>query len=90
LSYLDRIGEYTVIGAGGDMSDWQQIQHILDQQVVQELNADDGLSLAPEHYHEFLARIMYERRSKSDPLWNSLVVGGHKNGKSYRFSLADI
>merc|ERR1712193_539609 len=26
---------------------------------------------------------MYNRRSKGDPLWNSLVVGGFHNGSSY-------
>ncbi|KAI3874091.1 hypothetical protein MKW98_013752 [Papaver atlanticum] len=26
---------------------------------------------------------MYNRRNKFDPLWNSLVIGGVKNGKKY-------
>ncbi|KAJ3364216.1 Proteasome subunit beta type-7 [Kappamyces sp. JEL0680] len=50
---------------------------------VSEFYADDGHSLGPEHIHEFLARVLYERRSKNDPLWNSLVVGGFKHGKSF-------
>lgn len=29
------------------------------------------------------SKVMYERRSKSDPLWNSLVVGGVKHGKHF-------
>ena len=49
---------------------------------ISEYYNDDGHSLHPEHIHEFLARVMYERRTKNDPLWNYLVVGGVKNGKS--------
>ena len=44
---------------------------------------DDGHSLSPKHIHEYLCRLMYGRRSKSNPLWNSLVVGGFKNGEPY-------
>jgi 20S proteasome subunit beta 7 len=81
MKRLASFGDYTIIGAGGDMSDWQHIQHILESQIISEFNSDDGHTLSPEHIHELLARIMYSRRSKSDPLWNSLVVGGFKNGK---------
>ena len=83
MERLASFGDYTIIGAGGDMSDWQYIQQMLEGQIIQEYRNDDGHSLGPEHIHEFLARVMYERRSKSDPFWNSLVVGGFKNGKSY-------
>jgi 20S proteasome subunit beta 7 len=27
---LHKVGDHTIIGAGGDMSDFQQLQHILD------------------------------------------------------------
>ncbi|KAI6008794.1 nucleophile aminohydrolase [Pisolithus orientalis] len=55
---LHPVGRYTVIGAGGDMSDFQHIQHILEE-------------------------VMYARRSKLDPLWNSLLIGGFKDGKRF-------
>jgi 20S proteasome subunit beta 7 len=54
MKRLAQIGEYTAIGASGDMSDWQQIQHLLDQLQVQEFNAGDEHALGPENIYEYL------------------------------------
>ena len=59
MERLVAIGHYTCIGAGGDMSDWQQIQVLLDQLVTEEFANDDGISFGPEHLHEYLARVSY-------------------------------
>ncbi|KAG5220175.1 Proteasome beta type [Salix suchowensis] len=63
---LHPVGDHTVIGAGGDMSDFQYIQQMLEDLI-----------------HEYMSHVMYARRSKINPLWNSLVIGGFKNGKSF-------
>lgn len=44
---------------------------------------DDGNNLGPVEIHNYLNRVMYGRRNKFDPLWNSLVLGGVKNGQKY-------
>lgn len=44
---------------------------------------DDGNSLGPKEVHNYLNRVMYNRRNKFNPLWNSLVLGGVKNGQKY-------
>ena len=44
---------------------------------------DDGNSLGPKEVHNYLKRVMYNRRNKFNPLWNSLVLGGVKNGQKY-------
>ena len=44
---------------------------------------DDGNSLGPKEVHNYLTRVMYNRRNKFNPLWNSLVLGGVKNGHKY-------
>ena len=41
----------------------------------------DEHSLGPGEVHEYLSRVMYARRSKMNPLWNSLLVGGFKDGQ---------
>ena len=33
-------------------------------------------SLQPSEVHEYLSRVLYNRRNKFNPLWNHLVVGG--------------
>lgn len=44
---------------------------------------DDGNSLGPKEVHNYLTRVMYNRRNKFNPLWNTLVLGGVKNGEKY-------
>lgn len=48
---------------------------------------DDGHVLSPKHVHAYLCKMMYARRNKSNPLWNSLVVGGFKNDAAFLVSL---
>jgi hypothetical protein len=49
---------------------------------IKEHCADDGHVLGTPHIYEYLWRVLYNRRSKFNPLWNSLVVGGiHKGEK---------
>jgi len=84
IQRLHPVGDYTVVGASGDMSDFQYLQHILDGLVIsEETNTQDGHTLGPAEIHEYLSRVMYQRRSKMDPLWNSLLVGGVKDGKRF-------
>ncbi|KAI8012874.1 Proteasome subunit beta type-4 [Camellia lanceoleosa] len=44
---------------------------------------DDGNLVGPKEVHNYLTRMMYNRRNKFNPLWNSLVLGGVKNGQKY-------
>lgn len=83
IQRLHPVGQTTVLGASGDMSDFQYLQGLLDQLVTDEFTAGDGNEFAPDEVHEYLARILYARRSKLNPLWNSLLVGGVKDGKSF-------
>lgn len=81
MQRLQAVGDYTVIGASGDMSDFQYIQRLLDDIAVEEIAAQDGHELGPVEIHEFMSQVMYGRRSKINPLWNSLIIGGLKDGK---------
>ncbi|EKM77247.1 hypothetical protein AGABI1DRAFT_43707 [Agaricus bisporus var. burnettii JB137-S8] len=83
IQRLHPVGKYTVIGAGGDMSDFQYIQKFLEQLIIEEFTSQDGHDLGPAQIHEYLSQVMYSRRSKINPLWNSLLVGGFKDGKSF-------
>ncbi|KAF8582406.1 proteasome endopeptidase complex beta subunit [Ramaria rubella] len=83
VSRLHKIGDYTVLGAGGDMSDFQYLQALLDDLMINELTEGDDHALGPNEIFEYLSQVMYARRSKFNPLWNSLLVGGYKDGKSF-------
>ncbi len=69
----------SLVGASGDISDFQSLTSSLTELVMDEKNENDGNALYPEHLHEYLNRVMYSRRSKHDPLWNSLVIAGFHN-----------
>merc|ERR1712212_1172901 len=41
-------------------------------------------SYTPKALHSWLTRVMYNRRSRFNPLWNSVVIGGVENdGSTY-------
>lgn len=46
---------------------------------------NDGHALTPAQVYAYLSRTMYEKRSKLDPLWNALVLGGYDAKKSQPF-----
>ena len=82
IQRLHAVGSYTVLAASGDMSDFQYIQSLLDDLLIEEeTTKDDGHKLGPAEIHEYLSQVMYHRRSKFNPLWNSSLVGGFKDGK---------
>jgi len=77
------IAQDTLLAAGGDISDYQQMLKYIESAENEEYAIDDGASMSASAMHQWLTRIMYNRRSKMDPLWNSIVVAGFRNGKSY-------
>lgn len=77
------ISNDTMLAAGGDYSDYQMILKMIEQKAVADFAADDGSSLSPKAMHHWLTRVMYNRRSKMDPLWNAVIVTGFRDGKAY-------
>lgn len=83
------LGKFTLIGGSGDYSDFQYIMKMLDELVVEDQINEDGSLLSPHSIHSYLNRVMYQRRNKFDPLYNRIVVGGNRNGKSF-LGMADL
>ncbi|KAF8768970.1 hypothetical protein HU200_007062 [Digitaria exilis] len=77
---IKAVGKHSLIGASGEFSDFQEILRYLDELTLSDHMWDDGNSLGPKEIHSYLTRVMYNRRNKFDPLWNSLVLGGVKKG----------
>jgi 20S proteasome subunit beta 7 len=77
------VGSYTIVGASGDLSDFQYLQSLLDELMIDDYITQDQHSYSPEHIYQYLGRVMYQRRSKFDPLWNALVVGGYRDGRRF-------
>ncbi|BBN13225.1 20S proteasome subunit beta 7 [Marchantia polymorpha subsp. ruderalis] len=80
---LKACGKHCLIGASGEISDFQQILQYVDKLILNDYMWDDGNNLSPKDIHNYLTRIMYNKRNNFDPLWNTLVLGGVKNGEKY-------
>uniref|UniRef100_A0A8C4J0Q7 Proteasome subunit beta n=1 Tax=Dromaius novaehollandiae TaxID=8790 RepID=A0A8C4J0Q7_DRONO len=83
LSRLLKVNDTTMLGASGDYADFQYLKQIIDQMVIDEELLGDGHSYSPKAIHSWLTRVMYNRRSKINPLWNTVVIGGYYNGESF-------
>lgn len=92
IERLIRVGSQTIVGVSGDISDFQYIQRLLhDLETDEEVyDTDGGHELRAPHIHEYLTRVLYNRRSKMDPLWNAVLVAGFDDEKQPFLRYVDL
>jgi len=83
IQRIASLGKYTLIGASGELSDFQYLLRLLDDLVTEDQIAQDGSAYYPHSIHSYLARVLYNRRNKFDPLWGQFIVAGYRNGQSF-------
>ncbi|XP_042295656.1 proteasome subunit beta type-4 [Sceloporus undulatus] len=83
ISRIMKVNDSTVLGASGDYADFQYLKQVVEQMVIDEELLGDGHSYSPKAIHSWLTRAMYNRRSKMNPLWNTVVIGGYANGEGF-------
>lgn len=62
-----KVNSKCVVGASGEISDFQQIQRYLEELTLDDFQADDGIELTPKQVHSYLTRVMYNYRNKCAP-----------------------
>jgi len=69
----------------GDVADFQNIQEYMEEVQRESDMTDDGSDYGPVEYFNMIERMMYNRRSKGNPFWNTLVVAGfdENSGKPF-------
>jgi len=82
LPRIQTVNASTIVGAGGEYSDFQYIIKLLAIQTKADFTYADGAVLSPREIHSYLSRLLYNRRSKIDPLWNTLLVAGMEKTSS--------
>jgi len=87
---LHKVNDLCVMGVGGEMSDYSYIQEILEDFTMEDFCEDDGIQLTPAQVHSILCRVLYNKRSKMDPLWNSIIIGGMQDGVPFLGSVGMI
>lgn len=66
----------TVLGIGGDVSDMQYLDRLLNSLDITENYGSSGHILHAKNIHTYLSKVMYKRRSDVNPLWNQVIVAG--------------
>lgn len=83
-------GDNAVVGFGGDVSDMQYIDRLLESIDIRENYSTHGNMLNAKNLHTYLAKVFYKRRSEFNPLWNHVLVAGFDvDGKPF-LSSADL
>lgn len=102
IERLIKVGDETVVGISGDISDLQMIERLLDElEIGESYDLEDGgdepepgkprpHTLRAPHVHEYLSRVLYNRRSKMDPLWNAVIVGGYNDDRTPFLKYVDL
>ncbi|KAF2710499.1 proteasome component PRE4 [Pleomassaria siparia CBS 279.74] len=73
---LRKFNSEVVVGFGGDVSDMQYLDRLLNSLDIQENYSSSEDSLNAKNLHTYLAKVMYKRRSEFNPLWNHLLIAG--------------
>lgn len=83
---VDRIFKATdeaVLACGGDIADYQFIRDIIEQKVRDDVCGGYSKQLDAGALHSWLTRVLYNRRSRFNPLWLDCVVAGYRAGKPF-------
>jgi len=83
VSRLIKMDNRTVVFASGDYADYQYLKEELERLSIENDIQDDGHSYSSQSVFSYLRLLMYYRRNKFNPIWNTLAVGGYSNGKPF-------
>mmetsp|Transcript_3389 Transcript_3389/g.6334 ORF Transcript_3389/g.6334 Transcript_3389/m.6334 type:complete len:257 (+) Transcript_3389:263-1033(+) len=79
---LQSINPKTLIGGGGEYSDFQAITELLKRNALEDkctadsLYDEDSSEECAREVWNYLRAVMYNRRNKMNPLWNDVIVAG--------------
>ena len=73
---LRAFADSSVVGFGGDVSDMQYLDRLLNSLDTEEAYSTSGHTLNARNLHTYLSKVFYKRRSDFNPLWNQVLVAG--------------
>jgi 20S proteasome subunit beta 7 len=85
ISRIKKIGDNTLVGASGEVSDFQSLLEKLEEMHQDDVNQDDGYTRTPNEFFNYLRAVLYQRRNKGNPLWNQLLVAGFEQASQAPF-----
>lgn len=72
-----KANDSTLVAASGDISDYQYIKDLVGDLIIESDCLNDGHDYKPKSVYTYLGRVMYNRRTQMNPLWNTLIIGGY-------------
>lgn len=76
FSRLREVNKKTLIGASGEISDFQAIIDDLNNKNQEDTNHEDNFVRNSREYFHYLRTVLYNRRNKGNPYWNQVLVAG--------------
>jgi len=70
------------IGAYGEWSDFQYITKILQELTIEDFEENDGHQRGASQITSYLSRVLYNKRSRINPLWNQVLIAGFDQASS--------
>lgn len=81
LPRVFKVNDQTVIAGSGDYADYQLLLDVIKKRVNSDYCANDGYVYKPKELYSWCTRVLYNRRSSFNPLWNRLAIAGIEDGK---------
>ena len=77
---ISTVGEESLFACSGEMADFQNLKKMLAEKYEEDLCENDGACfLHPKDYFNWVARMQYQKRLKSDPIMVTALFGGIHN-----------
>lgn len=78
MKRLRTFSDSSVVGFGGDVSDMQYLDRLLNALAISEdtQSSSSAHTLNARQLHTYLSKVLYKRRSEMNPLWNTLLIAG--------------
>lgn len=94
---LHAVNSKTLLGGGGEFSDFQAITELLKRNALEDVCCADSLydedvqdaEDDAKQVWNYLRAVMYNRRNKMNPLWNDLIVAGFGTDEECFLGLVD-
>ncbi|XP_030373707.1 proteasome subunit beta type-4 [Scaptodrosophila lebanonensis] len=84
IDRIFKINDNIIMGGGGDFADIQSIMRSIDQKMIEDQCYADNIAMRPKALATWMTRVLYNRRSRMNPLFIDVVIGGiDENNEPY-------
>ena len=89
VSHFAKLSPTLLIGATGEYSDFQELRDYVVQEMSMFEARTGGDTLTPAEVHTYIKRILYQKRSKMNPLMLRVVTAGVNPDHTFFLATAD-